>query len=76
VLLFYVGFLLRLQLVDPILSLEIESDHKRFTLKTDINVYFSDPRYPWKRGPNENTNGLLKQYFPEGTDLSKTLKLS
>ena len=75
-LLFYVGFPLRLQLVDATLSLEIESDHKRFTLKTDINVYFSDPRYPWKRGPNENTNGLLKQYFPEGTDLSKTLKLS
>jgi IS30 family transposase len=47
------------------------SDHQRFTLVTDVDVYFCDPRSPWQSGSNENTNRLLRQYFPKGTDLSR-----
>jgi transposase, IS30 family len=44
--------------------------HRRFSVETGVEVYFCDPRSPWQRGSNENTNGLLRQYFPKGKSLA------
>ncbi len=50
------------------------AQHKLFTKETDITVYFTHPHSPWKRGSNENTNVLLRQYFPKGTDFTRISK--
>ena len=51
------------------------AEHKIFTKETDMTVYFAHPKSPWERGTNENTNALIRQYFPKGTNFNKVTKI-
>lgn len=64
------GRTLRPGCLGPLFASQELADHQRLAIAADVEVYFCDPRSPWQRGSNENTNRLLRQYLPRGTDLS------